>query len=82
MNINKGKFVAVYTLKAYRGSGGIAPHMFNRGDGWKRVVNFTPRPLYNREGASVGGPHSCYGCYWGREKPLLHVGLKIDIIQP
>jgi hypothetical protein len=31
MNVSKGKFVAVHNLKAYKGSGGIAPHMFNLG---------------------------------------------------
>jgi hypothetical protein len=80
MDISEGKFVAVHILKAYRRSGCIAPHMFNFGAGWKRVVNFTPRPLYTRESISVptnrekGGPHSCYGGYWGREKPLALCG--------
>jgi len=84
MNIRKGKFVVVHTLKAYRGSGDITPYIFNLGVGWQRVVNFTPRPLHisvptNR---GLGGPHSSYGCYWGREKQLAPVGLEIPIIQP
>ena len=31
MNIRKGKFVVVHTLKAYRGSGDITPYIFNLG---------------------------------------------------
>jgi len=34
-----------------RGSGGIAPCIFNLGNGWRLVVSFTPLPLYLGEGA-------------------------------
>jgi hypothetical protein len=33
-------------MKAYWGSGGIAPRILDLGTGWRCVVNFTPRPLY------------------------------------
>jgi hypothetical protein len=33
-------------MKAYWGSGGIAPRFFDLGTRWRLVVSFTPRPLY------------------------------------
>jgi hypothetical protein len=35
-----------HAMKTYCGSGGIAPRILNLGSRWKRVVSFTPRPLY------------------------------------
>jgi hypothetical protein len=56
-----------HAMKAYWGSGGIAP-FFDLGTRWRRVVNFTPRPLYPRERAPgthldrrLGGPQSRSG---------------------
>jgi hypothetical protein len=34
-----------HAMKAYWGSGGIAPRI-DLGTRWRRVVSFTPRPLY------------------------------------
>jgi len=45
----KGKFVRIHTLKAHRGSRGIAPLILNLGTGWRSAVNFTPRPVYLQE---------------------------------
>jgi hypothetical protein len=33
-------------MKAYWGSGGIAPRIFDLGTRWRWVVSFTPWPLY------------------------------------
>jgi hypothetical protein len=40
-----------HTMKAYRGSEGIAPRILDLGVRCMRVVSFTPRPLY-RQGKS------------------------------
>jgi hypothetical protein len=42
-------------MKAY-GSECIEPHFLDLGTSWRRVVNFTPRPLYPR-GLSASGTH-------------------------
>jgi hypothetical protein len=52
-------------MKAYWGSGGVAPRILNLGTRWRWVVSFTPRPLYT-QGKSpwylldrrLGGPQS------------------------
>jgi hypothetical protein len=33
-------------MKVYWGSGGIASRILDLGTRWRRVVSFTPRPLY------------------------------------
>lgn len=38
----------LHAVKAYRGSSGVAPLIFNLDYRWKRVVSFTPRPFYIR----------------------------------
>jgi hypothetical protein len=35
-----------HAIKAYWESGGIAPRIIDLGTRWRRVVSFTPRPLY------------------------------------
>jgi hypothetical protein len=35
-----------HAMKTYWESGGIAPRVLDFGTRWRRVVNFTPRPLY------------------------------------
>jgi hypothetical protein len=35
-----------HAIKEYWGSGDIAPRIFDLGTRWRRVVSFTPRPLY------------------------------------
>jgi hypothetical protein len=35
-------------MKAYLGSGGIAPHILDLGARWRWVVRFMPRPLIHR----------------------------------
>jgi len=42
-----------HTMKAYWGSGRMAPRILDLCTGCKWVVNCTPRPLYPREGAPV-----------------------------
>jgi hypothetical protein len=63
-----------HAMKAYCGSGGIAPRILDLGTRCRWVVSFTPRPLYlkgksrwyplNRR---LGGPQSRSGCS-GEEK--------------
>jgi hypothetical protein len=38
-----------YAMKAYWGSGSIAPHILDLGTSWRHVVSFMPQPLYPRE---------------------------------
>jgi len=40
-------------MKAYRGSRFTEQLVLNLGNRWRCVVNFTPRPLYDREGSPV-----------------------------
>ena len=47
-------------MKAYRGSGGMAPHILNLGARWTWVVSLTHRLLYTRE--RVASTHSIRGC--------------------
>jgi len=35
-------------MRAYSGSGGIAPGILNLGIRWMWVVSFTPKPLYSQ----------------------------------
>jgi hypothetical protein len=57
-----------HTLKAYWGSGGIAPRILDLGTRWRWVASFTPWPLYP-QGKSpwypldrrLGGPQSHFG---------------------
>jgi hypothetical protein len=75
----EGKVVPVlliehHTMKAYWGSGHIAPRILDSGPRWRWVVSFTPRPLYP-QGKSpwypldrrLGGPQSLSGL-GGEEK--------------
>jgi hypothetical protein len=55
-------------MKAYWGSGGIVHSFFNLGTRWRRVVSFTPRPLYPQRKSPwytfdrrLGGPQSRSG---------------------
>jgi len=41
-------------MKAYRGSGGIAPLELNFGTRWRGVETFTP---------GLGGPQDWFGCF-------------------
>jgi hypothetical protein len=76
-------------MKAYWGSGGIAPCILNLSTRWRSVVSFMPWPLYP-QGKSpwyplyrrLGGPQNWSG-HFGEEKnsqPLLR--LKPLVIQP
>jgi hypothetical protein len=76
-------------MKAYSGSGGIAPCILDLGTRRKWVVSFTPRPLYP-QGKSpwypldreLGGPQSQFG-HGGEEKNSQpHPALEPPIIQP
>jgi len=49
----KCKVVSGHAIKAYRGSRGIAPLFLKLDTRWRRVVNFTPWPLYSWEGTRV-----------------------------
>ena len=44
----RGKAILNYAMQAHWNRG-IAPLILNLGTRWRRVVNFTPRPLYPRE---------------------------------
>jgi hypothetical protein len=76
-------------VKGYWGSGGIAPHIFYLGTGWRWVVSFTPGPLFP-QGKSpcyplnrrLGGPQSRSG-RGGEEKSSHSLsGLDPPIVQP
>jgi len=55
----KGKLVPVHALKAYSGSRGVAPLIFNLGTRWNWVVNFMPgKKLRYQLNMRLGGPHS------------------------
>jgi len=65
-------------MKTYWGSGGMAPRILNTGTRWRRVVSFTPQPLYLRGKSTrcpldgrLGGPQSRYGRA-GRENNHYH----------
>jgi hypothetical protein len=78
-----------HAMRAYWGSGGIAPRILAIGSRWRWVVSLTPRPLYSQEKSPcysldrrLGEPQSQSGC-GGEEKnsqPL--AGLKPPIFQP
>ena len=42
-NLQKGKFVPVHAMKAYKGNRGMALLILNFVAGWSRVVNITPQ---------------------------------------
>jgi hypothetical protein len=77
------------TMKAYWGSGCIAPRILNLDSRWRRVVSFTPRTLYPQGkspwcplGRRLGGSKS-RSRRGGEERnfqPL--AGLELPIIQP
>jgi hypothetical protein len=77
-------------MKAY-GSGCIDPHFLDLGTSWRRVVNFTPRPLYPQEknlryplDRRLGGPQSRSGRF-GEEKILDPTGTRTpdtSVVQP
>jgi hypothetical protein len=82
------KVVPVHTMKAYRQSRGIAPHILNSSTRVRWVVNFMPWPLspwnvcryprYRR----LGWPRASLG-HFGKEEDLLHLlGSEPQIIQP
>jgi hypothetical protein len=91
---SKGKVVCVlfliehHAMKAYCGSGGIATHILDLGTRWRRVVSFTPWPLYP-QGKSpwypldrrLGGMQSWSGCSEEKISQLLPE-LEAPIIQP
>jgi hypothetical protein len=66
-------------MKAYWGSGGIAPLIIDLGTRWRWVVSFTPRPLYPQGenpwyplDRRLGGPQSRSGHSGGGEKNPCH----------
>jgi hypothetical protein len=46
------KVITAQAMKVRRGSRGVAPFILNLDTSW-RLVDFTPRPLYPREGNPV-----------------------------
>jgi hypothetical protein len=59
----KGVF-PVHVMKGYRGSRGSAPQILNLGTKRRKVVNFTPRPLYpsGKNPRRLGGLQSLSEC--------------------
>jgi hypothetical protein len=49
----RDQVVPVRDMKAYKGSRGMAPLIFNIGARWRWVVSITPRPLWPWEGSPV-----------------------------
>jgi hypothetical protein len=55
-------------MKAYWGNGDIPPRILDLGTRWRRVVSFTPRPLYPQRRSTcylldrrLGGPRRRFG---------------------
>jgi hypothetical protein len=76
-------------MKAYWGSGGIAPRILYLGTRWRWMVSFTPRPLYSQGNnpcyllnRSLGGPQSRSGRDDGENNSQPLPGLEPPIIQP
>jgi hypothetical protein len=71
-------------MKAYWGSGGIAPRILDLGTRLRRVVNFTPRSLYPRRKSPyrLCGPRSRSGRSGEEKNSQLLTGLEPPIIQP
>jgi hypothetical protein len=91
--IVKGKVVLFLTehhaMKVYWGSGGIAPRILDLSTRWRRVISFTPRPLYplgkNPRYSLVGrlgGPQSRSGRGDEEKNSQPLPGLETPIIQP
>jgi hypothetical protein len=83
-----GKVVPVHTMKEYRQSRGIAPHILNSNTRVRLLVDFVPwtlssgkvrrYPRYRR----LGWPRAGLG-HFGKEEDLLHLlGSEPQIIQP
>jgi hypothetical protein len=53
----RGKAVPVHAMKTYRNSRRTVPLILTLSTRWSRVVNFTPRPSYLREGIPVSTEH-------------------------
>ena len=51
--VGLSKVVPVHALKVYRRSRGIAPFILHLDIRYRRMVNFTYRPLYPREAGCV-----------------------------
>jgi hypothetical protein len=74
------RFTKYHTMKTYWGSEVIAPRILNLGTRSKRVVRFTPRPLYHRIKSTRhqldkrrGGPQSPSG-HGDEQKIPAHTG--------
>jgi hypothetical protein len=72
--LHKGK-----VMKVYRGIRGTAPLILNHGTRWRRVVRFTPQPLFLQGknpcyplSRRLGGHESLFG-HFGEERNLLSV---------
>jgi hypothetical protein len=75
-------------MKAYWGSGGIAPRIPDLGTRWRRVVSFTPLPLYSKGKSPwcpfdrrLGGPQSRSGRVGEEKNSQLLPELEPKIIQ-
>jgi hypothetical protein len=53
LDLAESKVVPVHDTKAYRWNRGTAPLILNLGSKCRRVVSFTPRPLYLQKIAPV-----------------------------
>jgi hypothetical protein len=76
-------------MKAYCGSGGIATRILDLGTRWRRVVSFTPQPLYHQGknpwyplDMGLGGPQSRSGRCDEEKNSQSLPGLEPPIIQP
>jgi hypothetical protein len=75
-------------MKAY-GSGCIDPHFLDLGTSWRRVANFTPRPLYPRgkspqypSDRRLGGPQSRSGQFGENSWPYRDSNSHPSVVQP
>jgi len=82
------RFPPVYAMKENRENRGIAPLICNLRTRWELVVNFTPRPLYSREGRllpfniRLDGPHIRPGPIIDQKNSFLLPAFKPRAVMP
>jgi hypothetical protein len=77
-------------MKAYLGSGGIAPLILNLGTRWKWVVSFTPQPPYSVGNTgrypfvrTLGGSNSRSGRGGEEKNPIIVIAANwTRVVQP
>jgi hypothetical protein len=73
---NKLRFILSRIHKDVWRSGGIVPSILNLGIAWRRVVNFTPRPLGLQERA----PDTYYETDWAPRLVYAETGKRYTVV--